>query len=219
MLDPHSRRLLNRRPTIKYVSPPSGDVIPEPQPAPEDPKSERVQRVIKSLEAIEKASEVVEDAIAQRANKVTLKLNFNNPEDFVAGQAAARLFPDKAVEISDGVSVVPEITFDMYHQCIKAMKAHGKERGKANQIPGVIPDLTKTDFGGLGQDRRPDLNAMSIPFAPVDLIAYITAGIPLLFGMLFPLIQLYVKSSIVGHTHNQVVPPGVPTGPGLPVIP
>ena len=218
MLDPYSRRLLNRRPNIKYVSPPSEDVIPDPQPAAETPKSERVDRVMKSLNAIEKASEVVEEAIAARAESITLKLDMSNPEDFVAAQAAARIFPDKAVEITDGVSIVPEITFDMYHQCVKALKAHGKERGKHNQIPGVIPDMTKTNFGGLGADRRPDLNAMSIPFAPVDLIAYITAGIPLLFSMLFPLIQLYVKTSIVGHTHIATAP-GAPTLVGVPVTP
>jgi hypothetical protein len=219
MLDPFSRDLLNRRPSIRYISPPSEDVILEPQPEEEPEVPERVATVVSSFDAIEAAAEAVETAIADRAQNVTLELDLTNPEDFVAAQAAARVFPDLAEEVTEGVSVVKAITFDMYHQCIKAVKEHGKEKGKSNQIPAVTPDITKTDFGGLGLDRRPELNPMSIPFAPIDLLAYITTTVPLLFGMLFPLIQLYVKASVIGHSHNQSVPPGPPTGPGIPVIP
>jgi hypothetical protein len=218
MLDPFSRDILNRRPNIQYISPPSEDVIPEPQPDAEPSKPERVQRLVNSFRAIEQAALAVEDAIAKRAKDVTMELNLSNPEDFVAAQAAGRLFPDAAEEVTDGVKVVKTLTYDMYHQCIKAMKEHGKERGKNNQIPAVAPSMTKTDFGGLGMDRRPELNNMSIPFAPIDLLSYITATIPLLFGMLFPLIQIYVKTSIVGHTHIATAP-GAPTLVGVPVVP
>lgn len=220
MLDPFSRDILNRRPNIQYVSPPSEDVIPEPQPDPEPTKSERVEKLVNSFAAIEQTALVVENAIADRAKGVVMDLDLTNPEDFVAAQAAARIFPDAAEEVAEGVIVVKQLTFAMYHNCIKAMKEHGKERGKSNQIPAINPSMTKTDFGGMGLDRRPELNTMSIPFAPIDLLSYITSTIPLLFGMLFPLIQIYVKTSIVGHSHNVVAPvPGVPVGPGLPVVP
>ena len=216
MLDSFSRGILRQRPNIRYVSPPSEDVIPEPQVEAEPSKPERVQKLVNSFKAIEKTALLVENAIADRAKDVSLTLDLSNPEDFVAAQAAGRSFPEAAEDIGNGILVVKVLTFDMYHKCVKAMKEHGKERGTANEIPSVIPSMTKTDFGGMGENgnRRPDLNQMSIPFAPIDLVAFIATAVPILFTMLFPLIQTYVKGNIIGHIHadptSGVVGPGIP---------
>lgn len=214
MLDAFSRRLLNRRPKIEYVGPRSTETIPEPAEDTPLPKSKRVESLVKGFENLEKAAEEVEVLIASRAKNEILGLDFTLPEDFAAGQAAARLFPDSAVEIQPGIFVVEEITFDMYNACMQDLKDHGKTVGQQNQLQEVNPDLNKVDFGGLGMDRRPELNNMSLLIPPVPIPAYLLATIPLLFGMLFPLISLYTNSKVIGHTH--LPPVG---GPGVPVVP
>lgn len=225
-MNPISREILDRRPNISYIAPRSTETVREFSPQKSQKVvtlPERVSKLIQGFKNVEVLAEAVEKEIQKKAKDVKVKLNAANPEDFVTMQAAARLFPDKAKEIQPGISVVDEITFDMYNECVQCLKAHGKEHGKANQIgPAAqkmqFPLPTKTDFGGLGQDRRPELNPMSVPVAPIDILSYTVATIPILFGMLYPLIALYVKTSIIGHTHNSTAP-GAPTGPGIPLTP
>ena len=222
MLDAFSKRVLNRRPNIQFVSPRSVDTVPDPSPAtPSLEVPERVQQLITGFENLDKAAEAAENLIAERAKEVTLQLNLDDPQDFSVAQAAARLFPDAAKEIEGlpGVRVVKEITFDMYRACTQDLKNHGKTAGQRNQIPAVNPGA-KTDFGGVTKDRRPELNAMSVIIPPVPIPAYLIATIPLLFLMLHPLRMLYTNTKVVGHIHNVITPvPGTPVGPGIPVNP
>lgn len=214
MLDAFSRRLLNQRPKIEFIGPKSTETIPEPSTDIPLSKPKRIDALVKGFQNLEKAAEEVEELISRRASNEVLGLDFSVPEDFAAGQAAARLFPDKATEIQPGVFLVEEITFDMYRACMQDLKEHGKTVGQQNQMQEITPSLNKVDFGGLGMDRRPELNNMSLLIPPVPIPAYLLATIPLLFGMLFPLISLYTNSKIIGHTH--VPPVG---GPGVPVVP
>lgn len=223
MINSITKSLLSRRPNIEFVAPRSGITIPEPEvntTAP-TPREERVNQLIQGLENVAVTAGALEQLIANRAKNQTLKLNIRNPEDAVVSMAAARHFPDKAIT-TDGFIHVPEITFDMYLQCIKHMKETGIESGTKNQTKSNGFQGDKTNFGGSDKDKRPDVNRTSIPFAPLDIPAFIASGIPILFGMLFPLISANNKKDIIGHTHPVVVPPAivpVPSGPGLPVVP
>lgn len=227
MLDAFSKEILNRRPNIQFISPRSIDTIPEPSPSiPDLEKSQRIQQLVNGLNNLNTAAEAAEDLIAERAKDVTLLLDLDDPEDFATAQAAARLFPDDAKEIPDlpGIRVVCEITFPMYRQCMGDLKEHGKIAGQRNQVPEASPNPKKTDFGGLEQDRRPQMNNMSVIIPPVPIPAYLIATIPLLFLMLHPLRSQYVNSKIVGHTHTvttavaAAVGSGI-TAPGVPVNP
>lgn len=224
MLDAFSKALLNRRPKIQFVGPRSVDTIPEPSPSVSElKKTERVQQLISGLKNLNIAAELTEDLIAKRAKDVTLALNLDDPEDFATAQAAARCFPDQAQEIPNlpGIKVVTEITFLMYRNCMTEMKNHGKTVGQQNQIPSASIG-PKTNFGGLGLDRRPQVNSMGMVMPPISIPAFMIAAIPLLFLMTHPLRQAYVNSKIIGHTHPVVIPPvlvPIPSGPGIPVLP
>ena len=220
-----AKSILSRRPNITFVAPRSGLTIPEPQrnTTPPTPKEQRVSQLIQALKNTAAVAEAIEGLVAERAKGEVLKLNLSNPEDAVVAQAAARQFPDKAID-KDGFVHVPEITFEMYNECIQHMKEAGKKAGAKQQIKQTGPLKTdKTDFGGGTADKRPAVNQSNIPFAPIDLPAFIAAGIPILFGMLFPLINIAVKKDIVGHTHPIIMAPPspipVPSGPGIPVFP
>jgi hypothetical protein len=218
-----SRDILNRRPHIEFIAPRSGVTLPDvPQEtAAPTPKEERLNSLIKGLEQVAITAAAVEDVIAERAKNEVLKLDIRNPEDAVVAQAAARCFPEKAIE-KDGFKYVPEITFAMYRHCIKDIKELGVRSGTKNQTKSDNFQADKTDFGGQGKDKRPEINRASIPFLPVDIPAFIAAGIPVMFGMLFPLISANNKKDIIGHTHAVVVPSAplpVPSGPGIPVLP
>lgn len=213
--------ILNRRPNINFVAPRSGVTIPEvPQEtAKPTPKEERFNSLVKGLEQVAVAAAAVEEVIAQRAKNEVLKLNIRNPEDAVVAQAAARCFPEKAIN-ENGFIYVPEITFEMYRHCIKDIKEAGLKAGTKNQAKSDNFVSNKTDFGGQGKDKRPEINRASIPFEPIDIPGFIAAGIPVMFSMLFPLIAANNKKDIIGHTHPVVVPPAIvpiPSGPGLPV--
>lgn len=216
--------ILNRKPNIKFVAPRSGVTIPDVQrvtTAP-TPNEVRVQQLIQSLTNVAAAAEAVEKIVSERVKHEVLKLDLRNPEDAVVAQAAARQYPEKAKDMN-GFKYVDEITFDMYSHCLQEMKQAGIAAGQKQQTKA--PDsfkADKTDFGGQNKDRRPDVNQATIPFAPIDLAAFIAAGIPLLFGMLFPLINVAIKKDIVGHTHPVIVPPAVvpvPTAIGIPMFP
>lgn len=216
-MDAFSKKILNRRPEIIFVRPKSVDTIPTPSSSrPAMKKQQQVEELIKGFENLNTAAQVVEEIIAERARDVVLSLDISNPEDFAVAQAVARQFPEKAKEVPGlpGVNVVTEITFPMYHHCIICLKDHGQQVGQQNQMQQVSPSLSKADFGGLGQDRRPELNKMSMIMPPVNIPAYLIATIPLLFLMLHPLRMLYTNTKIVGHTH--LPPIG---GPGVPVNP
>ena len=223
MIKSSAKSILNRKPKINFVQPRSGLTIPQVplESAPLTPKAVRVNQIIQGLENIALTAEAVEGIIAERAKNEVLKLDLTTPEDAVVAQAAARQFPEKAVNIN-GFVHVPEITFQMFHHCMKAFKAAGIAAGAKQEIKQTGPiKADKTDFGGQGKDKRPDVNKSTIPFAPIDLPAFIAAGIPLLFGLLFPLINLAVKKDIVGHTHLVPPPAGpapAPSGPGMPVF-
>lgn len=218
MVDSVSRDILNRRPTINYIRPKSIDTIPDPSPAKlADPKSTRVNQLIDGFKNLNKAAELVEELIADRAKGVELELDLDNPEDFVTAQAVARLFPDLAVDLMPGVPVVRKLTFPMYKQAMDQLKAHGKLVGQQNQMPEVTPDLTKTDFGGLTEDRRPEVNKMSMIMPPVPIPAYLVFTIPLLFMMLHPLRRAYTDLKIIGHIHATSGASQVPTSAGVPV--
>lgn len=207
---------------IQFVGPRSVDTIPEPSPStPPIETPERIQQLIDGFTNLNKAAVIAEQLIADRAKDVVLTLNPDNPEEFATAQAAARLFPDCAKELPNlsGIKVCTEITFPMYRKCMSDLKAHGKDAGQRNQIPAVNPG-PETNFGGAGEDRRPELNQMSIIIPPVPIPAYLIATIPLMFLMLHPLRSLYVNSKIAGHIHNVTTPaPGSPVGPGIPVNP
>lgn len=215
MLDQNTRLVLQRRPKIEYIVPRSTDVIPETSVAPAEDKRDRLTTVLQSLENIENTALLLERQVAQRAKDVEVELDLTNPEDFTTAQAAARIFPDRAVEIQPGLKIVKKITFDMYSSCVQHMKDHGKERGKSNQIFATDP-VDRSKFGGQEMDRRPELNRMSVPFVPIDLGAYTAAVVPLVFSLLYPLVSLYVNTKILGHTHN-TLSVGSPTGPGVAV--
>lgn len=219
MIDAFSKRVLTRRPSINYIAPRSVDTIPDPSPA-EAPteKPQRIEQLAKSFENLNTAALAVEAQIAERAKDVVLDLDLDNPEDFVTAQAVARVFPDCAEELIPGVQVCKQITFAQYNACMQDLKAHGKEVGQQNQVPATTPD-SRINFGGLDQDRRPEMNKMSSILPPVPIPAYLLTTIPLLFQMLQPLRSMYVNSKIIGHTHNEFAVPGAPTGPGLPVNP
>lgn len=223
-IDYSARGILNRRPNITFVAPRSGLTIPEPERSVALPssKEQRVNSLIQSLNNVAAVAEAVEGLVAARAKHEVLKLNLSNPEDAVVAQAAARQFPEKAVD-TDGFLHVPEITFEMYNVCLQNMKAAGKAAGAKQLLKQSGPlKANKTDFGGAQSDKRPDINQASIPFAPINIPAFIAAGIPILFGMLFPLINAAIKKDVIAHTHP-VIPaaPGVPvpSGPGIPVSP
>lgn len=218
------RSILNRRPSITFVSPRSGITIPDPISikAPETPKAQRIKELTKTLDNIGVLAEAVEAAVAQRSKNEVLTLDLSNPEDAVVSQALARQFPDKIV-LKNGIPTVPEITFDMFNKCLQKMKAAGKAAGRKQQM--IAPEdfkIDKTNFGGTGKDRRPDINKSTLPFSPLDIGAFVAASIPLLFGLLFPLINVAIKKDIVGHLHPVVTPPSpvpLPSGPGIPVSP
>lgn len=218
-----SRDILSRRPNISYIAPRSTETVREFTSEQTTSPPERINSIVQGLKNVEALAEAVEGEIQKKAKGVKVKLNPALPEDFITMQAVARLYPELAKEIQPGIKVVDEITFDMYNDCIQKLKAHGKEKGKSNQIALAasktgFPAINQTSFGGQGQDRRPELNSMSVPIAPIDILSYISSSVPLLFAMLYPLISLYVKTSVVGHTHN-VTAPGAPSGPGIPVVP
>lgn len=218
-----TRGILNRRPNLQFVAPKSGVTIPTPGAATSvpTPKEQRINQLIQGLENVAQAASAVEKMVAERAKGTVLQLDLSNPEDALVAQAAARHFPDRAVN-KDGFIHVPAITFDMYSQCIQDMKGAGLLAGTKNETKSDNFKADKTDFGGQGQDQRPDVNRATVPFAPLDIPAFIAAGIPILFSMLFPLIDANNKKDIIGHTHPVVVPPAIvplPTGPGLPVTP
>lgn len=221
MIDSLSKQILNRKPNIRFIKPKSLDTIPIPSPAkPVTEKAQKIDQLIKGFKNLDIAAAAVEDLIAARAKDVELDLDLNAPEDFVVAQASARLFPDLAEELMPGVMVVKKITFDMYKQSMQQLKAHGKQVGQQNQMPAVNPSLSKTDFGGLGKDRRPEVNKMSMIMPPVPIPAYLITTIPLLFMMLHPLRMAYTNSKIAGHIHNIIAPsPATPVGPGIPVNP
>lgn len=216
--------ILNRKPNIKFVAPRSGITIPEVQKSTValTPNEVRIKQLIQSLTNVAAAAEAVEKIVSARVKTEVLKLDLRNPEDAVVAQAAARQYPDKAKTIN-GFSYVDEITFDMYSNCLQQMKQAGIAAGQKQQTKA--PESFKadrTDFGGRGKDSRPDINQATIPFAPIDIAAFIAAGIPLLFSMLFPLINVAIKKDIVGHTHPVIVPPAVvpvPTAIGIPMFP
>jgi hypothetical protein len=219
-----AKNILDRRPNIVFVAPRSGLTIPEPErnTAALTPKEERVSQLIQSLKNTAATADAIEVLVAERAKNEVLKLNLSNPEDAVVAQAAARIFPQQAIN-KNGFIHVPEITFDMYNKCIQDMKEAGKVAGTKQQTKQTGPlRADKTDFGGGTSDRRPDINQTNVPFAPIDLPAFIAAGIPILFNMLFPLINGAIKKDVVGHTHPIVTPTDpvpVPSGPGIPVSP
>lgn len=224
-MDPFSQDLLNFRPDIRYISPVSEDTIPEGL-EPVVVKSDKVDQLKKGFDNVIVLADVAEQAIEKKVGRFVAKLNITaSPEDMATAQAIARCFPDKAVEISPGVKVVTEITHDMFKHCLKDLEDYGKNQARNSLLPkpsNVLP--TRTDFGGTNKnsDNRPEVNNMSAPIAPIDMSAFIAAGIPVLFGMLFPLISGYVKSQVVGHTHGVIVPPAivpVPTSPGIPLLP
>lgn len=225
MITNKTRSLFDKRPDIKFTSPRSVDTIPEvvKSTAPVPIKVQKVNQLIKTLDNVAVIAESVESVIADRAKNEILKLNISLPEDALVAQAVARLFPEKAKNIN-GFNFVDEITFEMYNKCLQDFKAAGKAAGTKQQPKALSENFkaNKTDFGGLKKDSRPDINQSTIPFAPLDLPAFIAAGIPILFGMLFPLINIATKKDIVAHTHP-VIPaaPGVPvpSGPGIPVSP
>jgi hypothetical protein len=221
MITTGAKNILGRRPNIIFVAPRSGLTIPEPEriTTPATPKIQRINGIIQKLENVAAVAEAVEKLVADRAKGEVLRLNLSNPDDAVVAQAAARLFPDKAIN-KDGFVHVPEITFPMYNDCIQHMKATGKAAGAKQLVKQTGPfKADRTDLGGSGSkaDRRPEVNQSTIPFAPIDLPAFIAAGIPILFGMLFPLINTAIKKDIVAHTH--IDPISGLTGPGVPVLP
>lgn len=225
MIGSSAKHILGRRPNIIFVAPRSGLTVPEVEKSttPSTPKEQRVAQIIQSLDNLAITANAVEALVAERAKNETLKLNLTNPEDAVVAQAAARQFPELAKN-KDGFIYVEEITFDMYNHCIQEMKGAGKSAGQKQQIRQLNAlQADKTDFGGKNKDKRPDVNLATIPFAPIDLPAFIAAGIPILFSMLFPLINIAVKKDIVGHSHPVITAPPsplpVPTGPGIPVFP
>lgn len=223
MISPITRDILNRRPRIEFIAPKSGVTIPEvsQNTTPITPKEQRVNQLIQGLEQVAVAASAVEELVANRAKDEALALNLSNPEDAVVGQAAARCFPDKAIT-KDGFTYVPEITFAMYRECVQNIKDEGLRAGVKNQTKSAKFQANKTDFGGKNKDRRPEMNRASMPIEPVDIPAFIAAGIPILFGMLLPLIDIKDKKEIIGHTHPVVVPPVVapiPSGPGIPLLP
>jgi hypothetical protein len=214
--------ILDRRPNIKFVAPRSGFTIPEvekPTSLP-TPKETRINNVINQLNQVAILSESVEALVASRIKSEVLKLDITNPEDAVVAQAAARQFPELAID-RDGFKFVEQITFDMFNHCLQAMKAAGKAAGQKQELVLKGPiQIDKTDFGGLGRDKRPDINKSTIPFASIDLPAFIAAGVPILFSMLFPLINTAIKKDIIAHTHIVVgAPAPTPSGPGIPVLP
>ena len=217
--------LLSRRPVLEYDSPRSGETIPEVKSTVEkSTKEQRVSTILKSLDEIVELSSTVEAIIHERAKNQILKLNISNPEDAVVAQAVARQFPELA-KTEGGFTYADEITFEMFNKCVQKMKAAGKANGLKQQPKAANFNPAQASFGGRGLDARPSINQATIPFAPINLPAFIAAGIPILFGMLFPLINATVKANIVGHTHPTVaysgspLPLPVPSGPGLPVIP
>jgi hypothetical protein len=219
MISNFTKGILGRRPNIVFVAPRSGVTIPEPQydTTPKTPKEEKVDSLIAGLLDVAAKAEIVEKIISEKAKNVKLTLSLNNPEDVVVAQAAARQFPEKAKE-KDGFRYVDELTFDMYSHCIQAMKAAGKAAGAKQSIKLAGPfKADKTDFGGAGQDRRPDVNQATIPFAPIDIPGFVAAGIPLMFSLLFPLINASIKKDIIAHAHIDPIS-GV-TGPGVPLLP
>lgn len=225
MINQTTKNILDRRPNINFVAPRSGVTIPEPQldTTPVTPKDQRVGQLITKLNNVANLAEQVEKLVADRVKDEVLRLNLSNPEDALVAQAAARCFPEHAVD-TNGFVHVPEITFEMYNKALQNMKAAGRAAGNKQMTAQREPiRANKSNFGGSGQDRRPDVNQSTIPFAPINLPAFIAAGIPVLFGMLFPLINAAIKKDIVGHTHMVVTgPPSpipVPSLPGIPVLP
>lgn len=224
-LNTETKSILNRRPLIKFTAPRSVDTIPEVTKNTVKPvaKIDKIDQLVKTFDNIVAISEAVEVAISDRAKNEVLQLNIRLPEDAVVAQAVARLYPEKAKNLN-GFIYVDEITFEMYSECLQHMKAAGKAAGDKQTHSAAKPPFksNKTDFGGGAKDKRPAVNQSTIPFAPLDIPAFIAAGIPILFGMLFPLLNVMVKGNIVTHTHP-IVPgaPGipVPSGPGIPVSP
>lgn len=218
-----NRNLFNRRPNIVFVAPRSGLTIPEPElvTTPVTPKEEQVNTLITNLKKVAATAESLEKAVSERAKNVVLTLDLSSPEDVVIAQAAARQFPELAIDLG-GFKYVDKITFAMYSHCIQEMKEMGIAAGTKNQTKSSKFAANKTNFGGINKDRRPDVNKAGIPFAPIDITAFIAAGIPILFGMLYPLINAAIKKDVIGHTHPVVDPTsGIPTpsGPGIPLIP
>lgn len=224
MISQLTRDLLRNRPDIVYASPRSGETIATPivDTSPKTSKQEKVSQLINDLENVATVAQGIERLIADRIKDEVMKLDIRNPDDVMVGQAAARQFPDKAKTIG-GLLFVEEITFSMFDHCVQELKQKGIDAGKKQESKPPETDLRKTNFGGIDQDRRPEINQSTIPFAPLDITAFVAAGIPILFTMLFPLINATVKANIVGHTHPIITAPPspipVPSGPGLPVIP
>jgi len=220
-MDPFSRSILNNRPEITFISPESVDTIPEPSPAQKpDAHVNRIEKLIEGLKNVAKTAEVVEEAIAERAKDIVMKLDLSDPEHFNMAQAAARMFPDKALPATEEqpFPLVEEITFPMFRHCLTNLKDHGTAVAKQNQLPKVDISPKKVDFGDMGSDRRPSINPMTQIMAPLPIPLFMLAIIPIVFGLLFPLISLYTNIKIVGHTHVAIAP-GAPTSPGVPLVP
>ncbi len=216
-MDPFNRDLLNFRPEITYVAPMSTDVVPEYQEPP-TPRLEQVKQLKQGFDNVVKIADTVEKAIDSRVGKFKAKLNpFASPEDLATAQALGRMFPEMAKEIMPGVKIVDVITYDMFKHCVKHLEDHGKKQADKSLTPkasNISP--TRINFGGVGgADNRPEINNLSAPIAPLDIPAFIAAGIPILFSMLFPLISGYVTSEVVAHSH--VGADGVPTTGGVPI--
>ncbi len=215
-MDPFNRDLLNFRPDIAFVSPASVNVISE-YVAPKTPKEAQVTQLKKGFENVVILADVVEKAIDSRAGAFKAKLNFSLPEDLATGQALARTFPKLAKEIAPGVRVVDEISYDMFKHCVNHIEDHAAKQAQKSLVPkakNVSP--TRTNFGGIGNgDNRPEINNLSSPIAPIDIPAFMAAGIPILFSMLFPLISSYVATEVIAHSHLGA--DGVPTTGGVPI--
>lgn len=225
-MDPFSQDVLNFRPDIVYVAPLSGETISEATSTePVVTRQKKVEQLKQGFKNVVVLADAAEAAIDKKVGKFVAKLNIAaSPEDMATAQAIARCNPELAREISPGILVVEEITFDMFKKCLKELEDYGKNQAKKSLLPKATNlSPTRTNFGGNGgADNRPEVNNMSAPIAPIDMAAFIAAGIPVLFGMLFPLISGYVKTQIIGHTHPVVVPPAIvpiPSLPGIPVLP
>lgn len=196
-------RILNYRPKIQYVAPPTeqdGARIDVPNPSSGnnlDNLRKRTEDIIKGYEEVKALAEVAKKRIDDRveaAGGLTITLDPNRDAHTIA--ALKRQFPD----LPDHT----KLDYKTYKQAMNCARvgANPPPAISIDDIKAAKADPYRTDFGGRGNlpgANRPEISNPANPIPPIDINAFQAAGIIALFGLLLPQITADDQKTIAQH--------------------
>lgn len=188
--------VLNRKPIIEWVEPPIDEEVAEAyipaetEVSPIEEARKTTEELIKSYNALEKLSDVVEKQIDKKVSDYAVQLD--PVADYHVIEAIKRSFPD--------AKDPTKINFEMYKQCLA--------RSNKNLIPSVTFDdiqeaknePLRTQFGGYGNEpgtNRPEVAGSMIK--PVDLNKFQKSAVKKLWSFLQPLVALQAQLAVLIH--------------------